>query len=308
MKRILITGVNGFVGNHLARELLSNDLAVIGIGGPNSPEPTVSLSEYHQINLNDAAAVEAIDFSQVDGIIHLAGLAAVGPSFDNPMEYVQSNIGMEINLFSALQKQAAHPRVVVVSSGSLYDASATLPLVETSPVFPSSPYAVSKLGQENMAQYYASRGFETMIARPFNHIGPGQRPGFLIPDLIQQVVAVERGIQSSISVGNLDAGRDYTDVRDIVRAYRLLLETGDAGQTYNICSGTPVTGRTIVESIMAEAGMKTEIVQDPTRMRPADAPIIYGDHSKLTKKTGWQPSIALAKTLSDTLAEYRSQK
>jgi GDP-4-dehydro-6-deoxy-D-mannose reductase len=199
------------------------------------------------------------------------------------------------------------PRFIVISTGALYDAKAALPLTESSKVDPNSPYAVSKIGQEQMALYYTSRGFECIIARPFNHIGPGQGPGFIVPDLAEQIIKVEKGEASEVMVGNLDAKRDYTDVRDIARAYRLLLEKGKSGEVYNICSGTPRSGHEILEGLLAASGGNVNTQQDPAKMRPSDTPEIYGSHDKLAQDTGWQPEIALEQTLRDVIADWRNR-
>jgi GDP-4-dehydro-6-deoxy-D-mannose reductase len=306
MSKVLITGINGFVGQHLKRELSSHEIEVLGVGGPqsgpsNSPDNTLSL------DLNSPAEADKIDFSNVTGVIHLAGLAAVGPSFDDPMRYISTNIGIEANLFEAARKQGATPRFLIISTGALYSPSSELPISETSPILPSSPYAVSKVGQEEMAKYYLGRGFEVVIARPFNHIGPGQGPGFIVPDIAQQIIACERGTQETISVGNLDAKRDYTDVRDIVRAYRLLLEKGTSGETYNVCSGISLSGHDILDGLLRASGNSCEVAQDPAKMRPADNPIIYGNNDKLTATTGWNPEINLEQTLSDVISDWRNR-
>jgi GDP-4-dehydro-6-deoxy-D-mannose reductase len=308
MQKVLVTGANGFVGQHLVKELSENGITVVGVGGTvGSKEKSSYVAEYMVLDLNDASAVQKIDFRDIDGVIHLAGLAAVGPSFDDPLKYIKVNVGIEINLFEAALAQDAKPKFLIISSGSLYDPKAALPLTEASAVIPSSPYAVSKIGQEEMARYYGLRGFACVIARPFNHIGPGQNPGFLVPDIAQQVIDCEQGKSSEVLVGNLDAQRDYTDVRDIARAYRLLLEKGAAGETYNICSGKAVSGHDMVSGILAAAGSKAPLKEDPGKMRPSDSPIIYGDSSKLTAATGWKPEIPLETTLSDVIADWRAR-
>jgi GDP-4-dehydro-6-deoxy-D-mannose reductase len=309
MRKILVTGANGFVGQHLVKELSEHGLSVVGVGGPTgATDKSPFVDDYLVLDLNDAAAVRNIDFSGIDGVIHLAGLAAIVPSFDQPMNYITTNIGIETNLFEAALAQDAHPRFLIISSATLYDPQAPKPLTEDSPVLPNSPYAVSKLGQEQMARYYAGRGFESIIVRPFNHIGPGQGPGFIVPDLAQQVVAVADGRQASVRVGNLDSQRDYSDVRDIVRAYRLLLEKGRAGETYNICSGTPLSGHDILQGLCRAAGCQPTIEEDPDKMRPSDTPLIVGSHDKLTADTGWQPEIPLETTLADVIADWRSRE
>jgi GDP-4-dehydro-6-deoxy-D-mannose reductase len=309
MSRIIVTGANGFVGNHLVHELSGVGYEVIGVGGPKLPgmKDPEGLREYIVADLNNPDEVAGIDFRGVTGVIHLAGLAAVGPSFDQPLQYVTVNVGLEVNLFEEAVKQGIKPKFIIISSGALYDPAAAMPITEQSSVLSNSPYAVSKIGQEEMGKYYATRGFEVVIARPFNHIGPGQNLGFLVPDLTKQVVDAERGLAEKIMVGNLEAKRDYTDVRDIARAYRLLLEKGKSGEAYNICSGVSHSGQEMLDLILAKAGSKVIVEQDPARMRPSDTPDIYGSHEKLTIDTGWQPEIPLETTLADVLADWRSR-
>lgn len=310
MKNVLVTGANGFVGHHLVKELFEHDYTVFGLGSPGS-EVTEQLKPYLEnyqgLELTDQAIVDTIDFAHIDAVIHLAGLAAVGPSFDNPLLYVTVNVGIEINIYEACIKQGVTPKILTISSGSLYDPMAPLPLNESSRTLPNSPYAVSKLGQEQMAQYYSNRGFSSVIARPFNHVGPGQNEGFIVPDLAKQVVAAEQGEVSQIQVGNLEAKRDYTDVRDIARAYRLLIEQGESGETYNVCSGVSHSGQDILDTLLSLSGTSPEITQEPSRMRPSDTPNIYGDSSKLRDATGWSPSFDLRQTLVDALEDWRSR-
>lgn len=309
MNRVLVTGANGFVGNHLVQELINNGYEVVGVGGPLLPgsHTPPGLSSYVVADLTKPDEVAKIDFTGVIGVIHLAGLAAVGPSFDNPLLYLNANIGMETNLFEAATKQGVKPKFVVVSSGALYDAHAPLPITESTAVLPNSPYAVSKIGQEEVGKYYITRGFEVVIARPFNHIGPGQNLGFLVPDLTKQLIDVEKGASGTVLVGNLEAKRDYTDVRDIARAYRLLLESGKSGETYNICSGTSRSGQEMLDALIAQSGVAVTVEQDPARMRPSDAPDIYGSHDKIATDAGWEPQIPLTKTLDDVIADWRSR-
>ncbi len=308
MSKVLVTGANGFVGQHLVRELAEHGFSVIGVGGPiGAKDKSPHVEKYLELDLTKSEQAAKIDFSDVLGVVHLAGLAAVGPSFDDPMLYVNVNIGIEINLFETALKQNVKPRFLIISSGTLYDAKAPLPLTEESPVDPNSPYAVSKLGQEQMALYYASRGFESIIARPFNHIGPGQGPGFIVPDFAEQIIKVEKGEAQEVMVGNLDAKRDYTDVRDIVRAYRLLLDKGNSGEVYNICSGTARSGHEILDGLLKASDGHAEVKQDPAKMRPSDTPEIYGSHDKLAADTGWQPEIKLETTLADVIADWRKR-
>jgi GDP-4-dehydro-6-deoxy-D-mannose reductase len=308
MRKILVTGANGFVGQHLVRELSEQGITVIGVGGPiGTSKKSPYIATYFELDLRRADEVARLEFNDIDGVIHLAGLAVLGSSFDDPMRYMNTNVGIEVNMFEAALAQHANPRFIIVSSGALYDPSAHLPLTETSSVLPGSPYAVSKIGQEEMARYYSSRGFESIIARPFNHIGPGQGPGLIVPDLAQQVVAVAQNKTSEVKVGNLDAKRDYTDVRDIARAYRLLLEKGRPGEIYNICSGTPRSGHDILSGLTKAAGVDPKVIEDSAKLRPSDNPLLYGDHSKITADTGWQPEIPIETTLADVIADWQSK-
>jgi GDP-4-dehydro-6-deoxy-D-mannose reductase len=303
MSKTLVTGANGFVGRHLVKELAAHGIDVLAVGGPQTTAPQSEfIKEQVALDLTKASEAQKIDFSDVTGVIHLAGLAAFTPSFDRPMDYITTNIGIETNLFEAALAQDVRPRFLIISSGTLYDSKATGQLTESSPVVPDSPYSVSKLGQEQMAQYYRSRGFECVIARPFNHIGPGQSLGFIVPDLTEQVMAVAQGTSKEVLVGNLDAQRDYTDVRDIARAYRLLLEKGREGEIYNVCSGTLHSGHDILDGIIKAADCHPVIKQDPAKMRASDTPAFYGSRQKITNDTGWQPEIALEKTLADVVA------
>lgn len=308
MKTILVTGANGFVGNHLVPELTKHGYQVIGVGGPIADRGTPqNLLQYIECDLNNPAEVAKIDFSAVDGVVHLAGLAVVSQSYSEPLDFVTKNIGMEVNLFEEVLKQNRKPKFLIISSGTLYDPRAALPLNEQSPALPSSPYAVSKLGQEQMAWYYSMRGFEVVVARPFNHIGPGQSLGLMVTDFVKQIIDIERGAANKLLVGNLEAKRDFTDVRDIARAYRLLLEKGSSGETYNICSGTSRSGQEMLDLILSKSSANVTVEQDPARMRPSDTPDIYGSHEKLTADTGWQPEIALETTIADVIADWRTR-
>lgn len=308
MKKVLVTGVNGFVGQHLAKELADSGMVVMGVGGAlGTRDKPANVESYQELDLTKPDEAVQIDFSGVDAVVHLAGLAAVGPSFDDPMLYVNVNVGIEINLFEAALQQKATPRFLIVSSGTLYDPAAPQPLTETSPVLPNSPYAVSKLGQEQMAEYYTTRGFECVTVRPFNHVGPGQGPGFIVPDFAQQLTAIKKGEQTEMMVGNLEAKRDYTDVRDIARAYRLLLEKGRSGEIYNVCSGRPLSGHEILYGLSKAAGIEPVVKQDPAKMRPSDTPSVTGSPRKLTADTGWQPKIPIETTFADVIADWESR-
>jgi GDP-4-dehydro-6-deoxy-D-mannose reductase len=306
-KQVLVTGANGFVGRHVVRDLANHGYAVVAVGGRSGGGEPEGASEYTTVDLSDYADVEAkLDFTNVVGVIHLAGLASVGASFDNPEKYLKANPGFQENLFKRAAAQQASPRFVIISSGSVYGADAVkhLPVKEDSSVKADSPYAESKLLQEKSA---LESNFGCIIARPFNHIGPGQEPGFLVPDLASQLVKFEKGEADNILVGNLEAKRDYSDVRDIAAAYRLLFEHGKAGETYNICTGVSHSGQEVLDSLLALLQEKPLVIQDQTRMRPSDKPDIYGDSSKLRNDTGWTPKYTLEQSLHDALDDWRSR-
>lgn len=308
MSRVLVTGANGFVGRHLIKELIENGKEVVAVGGNQQDKiSNDKVLEYIELDLRDMAEVMKLDFGSIDGVIHLAGLADVGASFEDPMNYISTNIGIEANLFEAASAQNSKAKFLIVSSGSVYEPGVQAPLTEKSNVLPSSPYAVSKLGQENLANYYTTRGFKCVIARPFNHIGPGQGPGFIVPDVAKQVLGHEKGALDKVMVGNLSTSRDYTDVRDIVRAYRLLLDKGDTGEIYNVCSGKTLSGQQLVAGIKKASGSSAEIVEDPERFRPSEIQTVCGDYSKLRALTNWSPAIDIEQTLADVIDEMRQR-
>lgn len=305
MERVLVTGANGFVGGHLAQELINQNYEVTGLVFDATQQGNLPSSvKKLEVDLTKKNHLKVIDFRSIDYVIHLAGLANVGKSFGDPEGYMKANVGMEINLFDEALAQNTHPRFLIISSGSLYDPLASLPITEGSRVAPNSPYAESKLAQETEAQNYTSRGLESVIVRPFNHIGPGQGLGFIVPDLVKQVVDFKTGATQNIQVGNLDTSRDYTDVRDIVKAYVSLMVKGRSGEIYNVCSGKAVSGRELLGKIIDIVGVDPEIVVDQSRIRPTDTPLIYGNPAKLTKEAGWQPVISLDQTLNDVVNEW----
>lgn len=311
--RVVITGATGFVGPHLLRELAAaghDPVAVSDVGSAELGVPFVSC---------DLTRSWPAELAGVEGVVHLAGLSAVGPSFSAPQEYVESNSAMVTTMCEALLAEGSTARVVVASSGAVYDGLQDQPIPESGRIAMNSPYVVSKVLVENLAAYYTGRGLDLVVARPFNHIGPGQRRGFLLPDLVTE--AVHAAAESRpMRVGDLGTARDYTDVRDVARAYRLLLEAdlgvddrgdrgdmrtdGDRGErVYNICSGRSRTGEELCDLALAGLGLAhVERTVDPTRLRPNDPRSITGDSSRLRRAVGWAPEITLAQTVGDYLA------
>jgi GDP-4-dehydro-6-deoxy-D-mannose reductase len=211
---------------------------------------------------------------------------------------------MQANLFEALIAQGASPRVLIVSTGAVYAAGGER-LTEESPTAPDSPYAVSKLTQEVLAQYYRRRGFDVLIARPFNHFGPGQQRGFIVADMASQIAELERLGGGTIRVGNLQAERDYTDVRDVVRAYLSIARHGKTGQLYNVCSGRSRSAQSIVKRLAALASVSVDVISDPELFRPVDQMTVNAVNTKVCEQTGWLPTIDFDQTLADTLDYWR---
>jgi GDP-4-dehydro-6-deoxy-D-mannose reductase len=293
-RKIVITGVNGFVGRHLTRELHQHNIEVIGVDRASAVDDSISdlLAEYISVDLVDGWP----EINDVSAVIHLAGLAAVGPSFEKPQEYINVNSAILTNLAEYYLCKVTQPRLIVISSGAIYSPDQPMPLTEDSKVGYTSPYAVSKVLVENQCRYYRTRNLDCVVARPFNHIGPGQRGGFLLPDLYEQLTN-----KNELSVGNLKTKRDYTDVRDVVKAYRLLATTETLSHDiYNICSGGSTSGEEILSALIDTTGKKTpEITVDEAKVRPNDPENIFGDNSRLQEDTGWRPELPLRQTIKD---------
>ena len=312
--RVLITGAGGFVGNHLAAHLSQIQPLAQLFGTTLFPSESVhpALTESRQIDLRDELQVHALlsDW-QPDAIYHLAAQAFVPRSFEDPWETLSNNILSQLNLIQACLKLAIRPRILVVSSAEIYgtvDAS-QLPLAEDTAIRPSNPYSVSKVAQDMLAlQYYLSHDLPIMRARPFNHIGPGQNSRFVAPAFALQIAQIEEGERDAvIYVGNLAAKRDFTDVRDIVRAYHLIVEKGGPGEAYNIASGSAYSIQYLLDTMLRMTDIKIEVRVDPERLRPVDLPEIRGDAGKLHRDTGWQPTLSFAETLKDVLRDCRQR-
>ena len=293
--RVTVSGASGFVGAHLTRELVAHGHAVAGLGkGPIAPEVEGLLSSY-----TDQDLAVAWPHETADAVVHLAGLSEVGASFGDPQGYIQGNSAPVTHLCESLLASGHSPRVVVVSTGAVYAPGVRL--TEAAPTRATSPYAVSKLLVETQCAYYRGRGLDVTVMRPFNHLGPGQQPGFLLPDLIA-------GMSSDVlTTGNLQTRRDYTDVRDVARAYRLAVDAKvlDAS-VLNICSGRSVSGQALLELVAEELGVPVpQTSVDPARLRPDDPAEISGDNGLAAQVLGWRPEIDLRATVRDSLGALR---
>ena len=312
--RILITGAGGFVGNHLANYLGDVQPAATLIGTKLRSSETVSpaLRVEQSIDLKDSRQVNALlEDCQPDVIYHLAAQAFVPRSFEAPWETLENNIKAQVNIIQACLQLQLRPRIVIVSSAEIYGAVDTkqLPLNEDALILPSNPYSVSKVAQDMLGlQYHLSHNLPIMRARPFNHIGPGQNLRFVAPSFALQIARIEAGQQEAvIYVGNLEAKRDFTDVRDIVRAYHLIASSGQPGQAYNVASGTALSIRQLLDVLLGLTDENIEVHVDPERLRPVDIPEIRGDASKLRHDTGWRPLFTFEQTLRDVLADCRQR-
>ncbi len=316
MSQILVTGVNGFVGHHVAEQLHTSGFEVLGVG--NQPELQPDLSEvvegYVGCDLTSSESIKTIDLRTVSAIINLAGFANVGDSRGQGELYDKVNIGVHTVLYDECLRQGVTPRIIAVSTGAVYDPNQPLPITEESALIPqdeTNEYVVSKQKMEEALRPYKEKGLEIIIARPFNHSGPGQLPGFLLPDLGAQIKkAISDG--TPLLVGNLDTKRDFTDVRDVARAYSELATCAQSDlkhDIYNICSGKSISGQEILKFLceaFSVADLQTKI--DPSRIRPNEVMDIYGSRERLTQDTGWQPEISVEQMVKDFVTWQKSSK
>ena len=302
--KALITGSQGFVGHYLRKELEENGYTVTGLD-VQAGDNTI------QVDLLDSQQVfEAVKTVEPDVVIHLAGQANVGASWKIPQRTVEINVIGTVNLMEAVRVYNPNVRMVLVGSSDQYGnlGAAGADVTETLQTHPQTPYAVSKMAQEEMARVYVKAyGMQICMTRSFNHGGAGQREGFMIPDFAAGIVRVERGLSQELRVGNLSAKRDFTHVKDIVRAYRLLAEKGIPGEVYNVGSGNTYSAQEILDMLREMAICPVPVSTDPAKMRPSDTPVICCNHDKLTQDTGWNPAHSVQEILSDTLQYYRSK-
>ncbi len=296
--RSLITGGRGFVGTWLAEHLQELGDEVVRID--------------QEVEITDPAALlAAVRDAAPDAIYHLAALTHVGRSWDEPLRVLEVNVIGTAALLAAARECGTEPRVLVTSSAEVYGAvtdPGRLPLTERSPTVPLTPYAASKLAAEALAaQAHAGHDQPVIVVRPFNHIGPGQAPTFAVPALAKRIVEAERRGAGSIPVGNLSARRDFTDVRDVVRAYRLLVESGRPGEVYNVCSGRDVSIQEIADGLLGIGGVSLALETDPALVRAVEVPVLRGDPGRLEEATGWKPEIPLEQTLADVMDYWRRQ-
>ena len=314
--RALITGAGGFVGGHLLTYLHAHtDFDLHGTrralpANPASPEAVIT---WHTLDLCDSAAVrDLIDSVRPDRIYHLAGQASIPDSFKFPWATIETNLRATLNLFEALRDaHLPNTRILVVGSAEMYGIvpPECLPIVESQPFNPTSPYSISKIAQDLLAlQYHRSYGLFTVRVRPFNHIGPGQSDRFSVAAFANQIALIEQGYNPpTVYVGDLSAERDFTDVRDIVHAYYMTLEQGTPGTAYNVCSGTAWSIQSMLDRLLGQSDRAITVQRDPARLRPIEIPVLIGDSTAIRSETGWQPQIPIEHTLRDVLNDWRER-
>jgi GDP-4-dehydro-6-deoxy-D-mannose reductase len=267
-------------------------------------DEAVELDE--DLNIGDYEKLRsAVKEAGADAVCHLAAQAAVGRSWQDPHETFAVNAVGTLKLCLAALEAEPRPRLLLVSSAEVYGSvpPEKMPISEDQPLAPSTPYAASKAASEMVGlQAWLGKGLEVVRARPFNHIGPGQGPGFVVPDFATQVVKAARGELDRVATGNLSAQRDITDVRDVVRAYRLLLAHGEPGEAYNVCRGEAVAMSYLLRRLMELVGVEVPVWTDPALLRPADVPVHIGSARRLEALSGWVPEVPLERTLGDILA------
>ena len=314
--KVLVTGVAGFVGGHLVEFLDAEHRAVevFGLTRPHGSAPLalpgrVSLVE---ADLEDASSVQAaVDLVRPDRIVHLAAQSSVHRSWADPAGTLRTNVQGLLHLLEAIRKGALAPRVLVVGSSEEYGLvhPGDIPVREDAPLRPNSPYAVSKVAQGYLAlQYALSHHMGIVRTRTFHHTGPRRGEAFAESSFARQLAEIEAGRRPPvIQVGNLESVRDFSDVRDVVRAYWALLDRGDAGEVYNVCSGTGVRVRDVLQTLVEASGLDVEVRVDTERLRPSDVPALVGDPARLRAAAAWQPRHSLADSLRDLLRYWRER-
>jgi GDP-4-dehydro-6-deoxy-D-mannose reductase len=313
--RVLITGITGFAGSHLADHCLERGgMDVYGIirwrSRTENIEHLQGKIKLLECDLRDATSTrDVIEEIRPDHIFHLAAQSFVPTSWRAPTESLVTNVIGQLNIFEAMRKINLKARIQIACSseeyGMVYDNE--LPVTEEQPLRPLSPYGVSKVGQDVLGyQYFMSYKMDIVRTRGFNHTGPRRAPVFVVSDFAKQIADIEKGLKEPVLyVGNLDAERDFTDVRDIVRAYYLSLEKGRSGEVYNLCSEKSWKIRDLLDRLLSQTDAKIEVKQDPARLRPSDVPRLRGDCSRFRRDTGWAPRIPFEQTLADMLDYWR---
>jgi GDP-4-dehydro-6-deoxy-D-mannose reductase len=313
--RALITGISGFAGSFLTEYLLTHtatEVWGIALGSTANIDALGNRIVYLSGDLADpAVAAQVLNRAAPDLIFHLAAQAFVPVSWQDPWSTIENNVRAQVNILHAAVEQNCQARILVIGSNEEYGRvdPHELPITEATPLRPDSPYGVSKITQDFLGlQYFLSHHLHTVRLRPFNHIGPRQNERFVAADFAKQIAEIEVGARAPVMrVGNLASERDFTDVRDMVRAYALALERGAPGEVYNIGSGQAHSIRELLDIYLALSNVPIRVERDPARQRPSDTPITVCDANKFKKQTGWEPHIKFEQTLRDTLEYWRKK-
>lgn len=315
-KKAFITGIAGFVGSHLAELLLSQEYEVYGLLRPRSNTDHIK-GIINKLHLEDADLMDThslyatVSRIKPDYIFHLAAQSFVPTSWASPSVTLEVNVVGSANLFEAVRMSGIDPVIQIACSSEEYGfvEPSEVPIKETNPLRPLSPYAVSKLAMDYLGyQYFQSYKVRIVRTRGFNHTGPRRGDTFAESNFAKQVALIEKGKQEPVvRVGNLEASRDYTDVRDMVKGYLLSVEKCDPGDVYNICSGNSIVIGDMLQMLVSQSGKNIKIQQDPSRMRPSDVPVLLGDGTKFAAKTGWKPEIPFERTMEDLLNYWRER-
>lgn len=315
-KKALITGIAGFAGSHLAELLLSERYEVYGLCRPRSKTDHIE-SIKSKLHLEDADLLDShslyttIARIKPDYIFHLAAQSFVPTSWVSPSVTLEVNVVGSGNLFEAVRQVGIDPVIQLACSSEEYGLvyANEIPIKETNPLRPQSPYAVSKVAMDYLGyQYFCSYKMRIIRTRGFNHTGPRRGETFVTSNFAKQIALIEKNKQESyISVGNVDAQRDWTDVRDMVRGYLMAVQKCDPGEVYNICTGKAIQVSDMLTMLLSFSKVKATIQPDPLRLRPSDVPVLIGDNSKFVSKTGWKPEIAFEKTMEDLLNYWRAR-
>jgi GDP-4-dehydro-6-deoxy-D-mannose reductase len=317
MRRVLVTGVTGFAGSHLVDYMLERgDVEIWGIQRWRSRTENIehfrSKVQLIECDLRDSTSTrDALEAARPDWIFHLAAQSFVPTSWSSPADTLSSNVVGQANIFEAVRALELDPAIQVACSSEEYGLvlPEEVPIKETNPLRPLSPYAVSKVAQDYLAyQYFMSYGLRAVRTRGFNHTGPRRGQVFVTSNFARQVARIEAGQQEPVlRVGNLDAVRDFTDVRDMVRAYWLAATKGKPGEAYNIASGVGITIRGMLDKLLQASRIEVRVETDPARLRPSDVEVLLGDYSKFHADTGWAPRIPFDQTLADLLDYWRQR-
>jgi len=296
--KALITGIDGFVGPYLKKHLLDNGFEVCGTDISSGEDVD------YEVDLLDRGAVEDLIIKiKPDFIFHLAAQSSVKLSWENPELTMKVNVEGTKNILDAVKVNVPDSRILIISSADVYGVPAKLPLREDFDLKPVSPYGKSKLEQEKVALSY---GLNVVVSRSFTHTGPGQKPIFVCSEFAKKIAEIENGGRAVINVGDITVKRDFTDVRDIVRAYLLALQKCKFNEVYNVCSGKSYQIKQILDILLGFTDKNIEIKSDASKMRKSDIKELVGDNSKFSKITGWKPEIQLEETLKDVLDYWRS--